>query len=98
MLFRSTGLIEKNFVAPKGKGLFVNGLGAFPSEPPAAAGPISYDGHNHGNGYINSGILQPLDTPRSAGPHAFRVTFTRKGTYHYECVIHEHMDGTVVVR
>jgi len=26
------------------------------------------------------------------------VTFAKAGTYDYECVIHEHMDGRIVVR
>jgi plastocyanin len=25
------------------------------------------------------------------------VTFTKPGTYHFECVIHANMDGTVIV-
>jgi plastocyanin len=28
----------------------------------------------------------------------FQVTFTKPGTYHYECVVHTNMDGTIVVR
>jgi plastocyanin len=92
--FRSK--IENTFVAPQGKRLRLNPLGAFASEPPGA--PVQYDGTNHGNGYLSSGILNPLDSPAAAGPHSFRVTFTKAGTYHYECVVHQNMDGTVVVR
>jgi plastocyanin len=88
--------IEKSFAAPRGHGVFLNPLGALPSDPPA--GPVAYDGHNHGNGYLNSGILQPQAAPKAAGPKTFRVTFTKPGVYHYECVVHPNMDGTVVVR
>jgi plastocyanin len=88
--------IEKNFVAPQGKRLLLEPLGGFPSEPQGS--PIAqYDGTSHGNGYLNAGILNPRGAPAQAGPQTFRVTFTKAGTYHYECVIHEHMDGTIVV-
>ena len=87
--------IEKNFAAPQGKRLVLNPLGAFPSDPPGGA--VEYNGANHGNGYLNAGILQPQGAPAAAGPKMFRVTFTKPGTYHYECVIHSHMDGTIVV-
>ena len=89
-----TGKIENTFVSPKGT---VNPFGAFPSEAPSQPGaPVTYDGANHGNGYVNSGILYPY-TARQA-PHLFRVTFTKSGVYHFECVIHSNMDGTIVVR
>ncbi len=93
---KTTGKIEKNFVAQHGRQIRLSPLGAFASEPPGA--PADYDGTNHGNGYLNSGLLQPKDSPASAGPRSFTVTFTKKGTYHYECVIHSNMDGTIVVR
>ena len=88
--------IEKDFVAPHGKQLLLSPLGAFPSEPPGS-GTVQYDGANHGHGYINSGVLNPRGAPASAGPQTYRVTFTKPGTYHYECVVHQNMDGTIVV-
>lgn len=88
--------IEKDFVAPHGKLTLVDPLGGFASEPPGSPTP-KYDGTNHGNGYLNTGLLLPKGTPAKAGPQSFRVTFTKAGTYHYECVIHSHMDGTIVV-
>ena len=90
-----TGKLENNFVAPHGKQLRLSGLGAFPSEPPGA--PVQYNGTNHGNGFLGSGILEPQGAPPSAGPKSFTVTFTKPGTYHYECLIHQNMDGTIVV-
>jgi plastocyanin len=88
--------IEKDFAAPQGSQILLHPLGAFPSEPPGTPTP-QYDGANHGDGYLNSGILAPPGSPASAGPQSFQVTFTKPGTYQYECVIHEHMDGTIVV-
>jgi plastocyanin len=87
--------IENTFVAPQGKRFRLNPLGGLPSEPPGS--PLQYDGTNHGKGYLNSGILAPLDSPPAAGTSVFRVTFTKAGTYHYECVVHQNMDGTIVV-
>lgn len=87
--------IEQDFVAPHGKQVLLDPLGALPSDPPGA--PVQYDGTNHGNGYLSSGVLQPKGAPKAAGPESFAVTFTKPGTFHYECVVHPHMDGTVVV-
>jgi plastocyanin len=92
----TTAKIEKNFIAEHAGRLTISPLGAYASEPPGA--PVSYDGHNHGNGYLSSGLLQPKGSPASAGPSSFTVTFSKAGTYHYECVIHSNMDGTIVVR
>ena len=92
-----TGKIESGFIAPQGKQLIVNPLGAFASEPPGSR-LLQYDGTNHGNGYVNTGLLEPRGAPAKAGPQSFKVTFTKPGTYHFECVIHENMDGTIVVR
>jgi plastocyanin len=91
-----TSAIEKDFAAPHGKAVLFDPLGALPSDPPG--GPVQYDGSNHGNGYLNSGILQPQGAPAAAGPKTFDVTFTKAGIYHFECVVHANMDGTIVVR
>jgi plastocyanin len=89
--------IETTFVAPQGKRILLNPLGGFASEPPGSTA-VPYDGTNHGNGYLNSGLLFPKGAPAQAGPKTYQVTFATPGTYHYECVIHPNMDGTIVVR
>jgi plastocyanin len=89
--------LEKNFIsplsgAPKGT-LALSARGIYPSDQPPLP---AYDGANHGDGFFNTGVLD--NDPASPFPTSAQITFTKPGTYHYECVIHEHMDGTIVVR
>jgi plastocyanin len=93
-----TTAIENSFVTPLPNAmgpptLTVNPLAAFPSDPPPKLAP--YTGANHGNGFLNSGILD--NDPATPPPGSTTVTFAKPGTYHFECVIHAHMDGTMVV-
>ena len=89
--------IEKNFIAPlTGAPAGTIGIapqGAYPSDPPPLP---SYDGTNHGNGFINAGVID--NDPATPFPNSVQITFTKPGTYDYECVIHAHMDGRIVVR
>ena len=87
------GQIEKMFISPKGA---ANPFGVFPSEPPGPPAPVLYNGESHGNGYLNAGVVYPYTTKQA--PHVFRVTFTKPGIYHFECVIHSNMDGTIIVK
>ena len=48
----------------------------------------SYAGH----GFHNSGLLEPV-----AATVRYTLRFTRKGTYHYSCLLHPGMVGTVTV-
>jgi plastocyanin len=88
--------IENDFVTPVGGQILLDPLGALPSEPPSRPTP-QYDGTNHGDGYLNSGILAAPGSPANAGPQSFQVTFAKPGTYQFECVVHPKMDGTIVV-
>lgn len=66
------------------------------SEPP---GRYLYDGSNHGNGFLATGLTddQPGDPPNGL-PQTTSVTFTKPGTYHYFCLIHgPDMSGDIVV-
>ena len=49
--------------------------------------------------YVNSGWMWPMgQIPPGAPPiTSFTVTFENPGTYHYLCVIHPWMSGTVMV-
>lgn len=70
--------------------LIVSPFGAYPSDPP----PLPpYTGANHGNGFEAAGIL----APGGPLPSSAKITFTKPGVYHFECVIHPNMDGTVTV-
>jgi plastocyanin len=66
----------------------------FRSEAPGS--PISFDGANHGNGYVNTGVLDA--NPVTAFPTSERITFTKAGTYAYYCAVHGNdMAGEIVV-
>jgi plastocyanin len=68
--------------------------GLFPSDPPPALPP--FDGTNHGNGFLNTGALDP--DPASPPPSEATVQFTRAGSYVYECMIHPGMKGTIIAQ
>lgn len=91
-----TTAIEETFTMPKPGAagpptLLVNPLGSYPSDPP----PLPpYTGANHGNGFEGSGILAAGGGPL---PSDVKVTFTKPGVYHYECVVHQGMDGKITV-
>jgi plastocyanin len=95
-----TGAIEKGFTqvtaAPYAVPplITLNPLGAYPSDPPTGPLPAE-DGTNHGNGFLNTGLLDT--NPTTPGPASATFTFAKAGTYTYECVIHPGMDGTVIV-
>ena len=93
-----TAPVENTFITPVPNAtgpptLAINPLAAFPSDPPPTLPP--YTGTNHGNGFLNSGILD--NDPITPPPNSATVTFATPGTYHFQCVIHPNMDGTVVV-
>ena len=66
----------------------------FRSEAPGT--PITFDGANHGNGYVNTGVLDA--NPVTPFPKSDKVTFTKAGTYAYYCAVHGNdMAGEIVV-
>ena len=54
-----------------------------------------YTGTNHGDGFLNTGIMDT--NPQSPPPGSFDVTFTAPGIYSYECTIHPGMQATINV-
>ena len=67
----------------------------YPSSSPAA-GPIQLSPTSHGNGFANTGGLDR--DPTTPLPSSQRIDFTTPGTYHFICLIHPFMHGTIVVK
>lgn len=65
----------------------------YPSDPP---GHIALTGSSHGNGFANTGVLDRDPTTPNAPFGA--ITFSQPGTYHFVCLIHPFMRGTVIVK
>jgi plastocyanin len=67
----------------------------FRSEAPGTS--IVFDGANHGNGWVNTGVLDANSaTPI---PSSDRITFTKAGTYKYYCAVHGNdMTGEITVQ
>jgi plastocyanin len=84
--------LEKQFVVPKRQTsgpplLTLNPQVAFPS------GGSSYNG----TGFVSSGILFLRVPQNSNAPPTYRLTFTRPGTYTYDCLVHPNMEGSLTV-
>jgi len=86
-----TPLPDFNVPAPPGllSPLMRNPLTAFPVAPE--------DGRYNGTTFANSGIFGP-DPDIFQGVESFDLTFTRRGTYPYICVVHGvRMSGQIIV-
>jgi hypothetical protein len=62
-----------------------------PSDP----GVPNYDGTNHGNGFLSSGVLDGDDG--GLVPRTWSVRFTKAGSYQFICLLHPVMRATIVV-
>ncbi|HUO71689.1 MAG TPA: hypothetical protein VMU39_13020, partial [Solirubrobacteraceae bacterium] len=67
--------------------------GAYPSDPTQ---PIVLTPKSHGNGFANLGVLDRDPTTPTIPPSG-RIKFTKPGVYHFICLIHTQMQGTIVV-
>lgn len=68
--------------------------GVFPSDPTQ---PITESLSAHGDGFANTGALDT--NPKSATiPSSGKIDFTQAGTYHFVCLIHPFMHGTIIVK
>jgi plastocyanin len=84
--------LEKNLILGGPVGPIFNPQIFLPSDKPPLP---AYDGANHGNGYFNTGIMDT--NPNTPVPRTNTVTFTKAGTYVFECTIHPGMEGTIKV-
>ncbi len=67
--------------------------GVYPSDPSS----IVVSPTSHGDGFGNTGVLDnDAGTPQIKPSN--RIDFTTPGTYHYQCLIHPFMHGTIVVQ
>jgi plastocyanin len=84
------GKLAQSFFGPQG----LDPMTVYPSDPPGSS--LVYDTTNHGNGYLNTGLLD-AEAP-SPQPDSASITFTKPGTYTYYCVVHgAEMKGTIRV-
>jgi plastocyanin len=68
--------------------------GAYPSDPP---GSITESLTAHGDGFANVGALD--NNPHTTNiPSSGKIDFTQAGTYHFVCLIHPNMHGTIIVK
>ncbi|MDQ6729302.1 MAG: hypothetical protein M3022_03085, partial [Actinomycetota bacterium] len=68
-------------------------IGDFPSDP---VQPIVLSPTSHGNGFGNVGVLSR--DPKTPNPSSRQIRFTQPGTYHFVCLIHPQMQGTIIVK
>ena len=61
------------------------------ADPPGTT--VSYDGTNHGDGFLNSGVLD--GDSKTPFPQKFTVSFSKPGTYTFFCAIHPEMVGKI---
>ena len=85
--------IEQSFSNPSPPDFALDSRGVYQSEAPgtlASLTPLL-----HGNGFWNSGVMdQATATPL---PNNNSLRFDTPGTYHFFCVIHPNMHGTITV-
>ncbi len=63
---------------------------------PSSPGVIQFSPTSHGNGFANTGGLDRDST--TPLPTSDKIDFTTAGTYHFECLIHPFMTGTIIVK
>ncbi len=71
----------------------ISPIGLYPSAPTQ---PITESTSSHGNGFANTGVLD--NDPATPNGPSSQISFTTPGTYHYACLIHPFMQGTVIVK
>jgi plastocyanin len=75
-------------------GPFISPLGTYPSDPTQ---PLTLTPVTHGNGFVSTGVMDNDSSTKQVGPSS-KIDFTTPGTYHYVCLIHPFMQGTIIVK
>lgn len=70
------------FISPGAQGIAYDPLSVYPSD----RGPLTYDGTNHGNGFLSTGLIDA--DARTSFPSSTSVTFTKPGSYQFICTVH----------
>jgi plastocyanin len=70
------------FISPGAQGIAYDPLSVYPSDP----GALNHDGAGHGNGFLNTGLMDA--DPRTSLPRSASVTFTKAGSHAYICTVH----------
>jgi len=68
--------------------------GVYPSDPTQ---PVTESPTNHGDGFANVGALDNNPATKTI-PSSGKIDFTAAGTYHFVCLIHPFMRGTIIVK
>jgi plastocyanin len=68
--------------------------GVYPSDPTQ---PVTESLTSHGDGFAGVGALDN-DSATKTIPSSGKIDFTQAGTYHFICLIHPFMHGTIVVK
>jgi plastocyanin len=68
--------------------------GVYPSDPTQ---PVTESPTNHGDGFANVGALDNNPATKPI-PSSGKIDFTTPGTYHFICLIHPFMQGTIIVK
>jgi plastocyanin len=68
--------------------------GVYPSDPTQ---PVTESPTSHGDGFANVGALDNNPVTKQI-PSSGKIDFTTAGTYHFVCLIHPLMQGTIVVK
>jgi plastocyanin len=68
--------------------------GVYPSDPTQ---PVTESPTSHGDGFANVGALDN-DPATKTIPSSGKIDFTAAGTYHFICLIHPNMQGTIIVK
>jgi plastocyanin len=90
--FGTTAVLKK--LAKGFEGVNFPAQGVFPSDPTQ---PIIESPTAHGDGFANVGALD-TNAQSQTIPSSGKIDFTTAGTYHFICLIHPFMHGTIIVK